>query len=52
VFKDGFTTKAEGHGYGLLSVKSVMDEYHGCIEVKNGAAGGAEFKLFFPIEMK
>ena len=51
IFKEGFTTKAQGHGYGLLSVKSVVDEYKGRIEVRNCEKGGAEFKLYFPLEI-
>ncbi len=50
VFKEGFTTKVHGHGIGLLSVQSFVDEYKGWIEVKNGDHCGAEITVFFTIE--
>jgi signal transduction histidine kinase len=49
-FKEGFTTKEHGHGYGLLLVQSVVLEHKGWIEVKNGETCGAEFKLLFPMD--
>ncbi|MCX6136389.1 MAG: response regulator [Ignavibacteriales bacterium] len=50
MFKEEFTTKAHGHGYGLLAVKAVVEECNGWIVVENGENGGAEFKLYFPLE--
>jgi sensor histidine kinase regulating citrate/malate metabolism len=49
VFKEGFTTKLQGHGYGLLAVKEAIDKNEGDIEVKNRPNGGAQFLIRFPL---
>ena len=49
LFETGFSTKqAFDRGYGLASVKDIVDELHGGIEVYNQNEGGAVFSVFIP----
>lgn len=49
LFETGFSTKqAFDRGYGLASVKEVVDELNGGIEVYNQDDGGAVFSIFIP----
>ncbi len=45
LFEPLYTTKAEGLGLGLLSVKSAVKLHHGQIEVTNSPLGGACFRV-------
>lgn len=51
VFEPFFTTKAvgEGTGLGLWISFSIIEDYGGKIHAGNGAAGGAEFHVTFPV---
>ncbi len=50
IFNYGFTTKKNGHGYGLHSCANYMIEMGGEINVKSEGQGkGATFELVFPI---
>ncbi|ASN04652.1 ATP-binding protein [Virgibacillus necropolis] len=49
IFETGFSTKqAFDRGYGLASVKDIVEELHGGIEVSNQNDGGAVFSVFIP----
>ena len=48
LFLECFTTKVNGHGYGLSIVKTIVQEHDGWIEVESVQGKGATFKLYFP----
>ena len=48
VFRQHFTTKKTGHGFGLLAVKRVVKAHGGRISVSKGPDGGACFKIELP----
>ncbi len=51
VFKRGFTTKDDGHGYGLHSCKLYMTEMGGDMRVESEGEGlGATFVLEWPLD--
>ena len=51
LFKKTVTTKATGTGMGLMTVKQIMDEHKGKIEIKSGRepGQGTEAIMFFPV---
>jgi signal transduction histidine kinase len=49
VFKQHFTTKERGHGFGLLAVKRVIKSHGGSVEADNNPGSGAIFTITFPI---
>ncbi len=53
IFNHGFTTKTEGHGYGLHTCANYIFEMGGKITVESDGKGkGATFTLMFPREHK
>ncbi|MDJ0835810.1 MAG: GAF domain-containing sensor histidine kinase [Acidobacteriota bacterium] len=49
LFTHGFTTKKDGHGFGLASCAQIMSEMGGSIEAKSDGPGkGSSFILSFP----
>ena len=51
VFSHGFTTKPDGHGFGLHTSANFMTEMDGTIEAESpGLGNGAAFTLSFPLE--
>jgi signal transduction histidine kinase len=49
IFKHGFTTKDDGHGFGLNFCAKAMEEMNGTIQVSSDGPGlGAKFTLTFP----
>ena len=49
LFDYGFSTKQDGHGFGMFSCLQSMEELGGSIEAfSDGPSRGAEFKLVFP----
>ncbi|MBT2218464.1 sensor histidine kinase [Virgibacillus dakarensis] len=49
IFETGFSTKGKyDRGYGLASVKEIVDELKGSIVVHNQPDGGAVFSVFIP----
>jgi signal transduction histidine kinase len=51
LFSHGFTTKKEGHGFGLVSCKAYMEEMNGQLKVESdGVNRGAHFYLVFPFK--
>jgi len=51
LFRTSVTTKATGTGMGLITVKQIMDEHKGSIELKSGReyGPGTEVMLLFPV---
>ena len=50
MFSYGFTTKEEGHGFGLNTCKKFIDEMGGEISVESDGVGkGAVFMVRFPV---
>lgn len=50
IFRHGFTTKKDGHGFGLHGAANAAKEMHGSLAVHSDGVGlGAEFTLTFPI---
>jgi signal transduction histidine kinase len=49
IFEPFFTTKAAGTGLGLAVVKRIVDDHHGTIETRRGAAGGTVFAIRLPL---
>ncbi|MBI2393330.1 MAG: sensor histidine kinase [Deltaproteobacteria bacterium] len=43
-----FTTKSEGTGLGLLSVRACAEEHGGRVEVDRSKLGGARFTVSLP----
>ncbi len=54
LFRTSVTTKATGTGMGLITVKQIMDEHKGSIEIKSGKeyGPGTEVVLLFPVRWK
>jgi signal transduction histidine kinase len=51
IFSHGFTTKKNGHGFGLVSCKAYMEEMNGELIVESdGINRGASFSLVFPLK--
>jgi signal transduction histidine kinase len=50
VFKQHFTTKEQGHGFGLLAVKRVIKCHAGKVMAENNPDSGAKFSIIFPIK--
>jgi signal transduction histidine kinase len=48
IFKPNFTTKINGSGLGLYTVKSIIDKIHGHINVKSIKGLGTEFEIYLP----
>ncbi|MCD6161775.1 MAG: cyclic nucleotide-binding domain-containing protein [candidate division Zixibacteria bacterium] len=49
VFRQHFTTKERGHGFGLLAVKRVVKNHAGKVWAENNPEGGAIFYIQLPI---
>jgi len=48
-FNSRFTTKSEGHGFGLIVCSKVVSNHGGRIKVDRGPEGGTIFKIKFPV---
>ena len=49
IFNPFFTSKKEGVGLGLSIVAKIMDDHGGSIRLDRDFAGGARFRVFFPL---
>lgn len=53
IFGHGFTTKPDGHGFGLYSCKTYMREMGGQIHAESSGRGsGSRFSLIFPSHLE
>ncbi len=52
VFRQHFTTKKTGHGFGLLAVKRAIKSHGGKISASPGPEGGASFMIELPRRLK
>jgi PAS domain S-box-containing protein len=52
VFRQHFTTKKTGHGFGLLAVKRAIKSHGGRISAAPGPDGGASFTIELPRRLK
>ena len=50
VFEPSFTTKPEGHGFGLSTCYRIIQNHGGRIIAENGPRAGARFTVTVPIE--
>ena len=51
VFRQHFTSKKRGHGFGLLAVKRIIKSHGGKISAAPGPEGGASFSIELPRRM-
>lgn len=50
IFRQGYTTKWHGHGFGLHYAANVMSELGGSLKVESRGKGrGATFSMYFPV---
>jgi signal transduction histidine kinase len=49
LFELFYTTKARGTGFGLASVKKIVDRHGGLVEAGNRPEGGALFRIVLPV---
>lgn len=50
LFEPGFTTKANGHGYGMFIAKSIVRGHGGAIEVRTAPGKGTAVRVLLPAE--
>jgi signal transduction histidine kinase len=50
IFNPFFTTKKDGNGLGLLSLKIFLDQHNGTVDIRKSELGGACFSISFPRE--
>jgi signal transduction histidine kinase len=50
LFNINLTTKPEGHGYGLMICKKIIENHNGKIEVISEVGNGTEFIILIPVE--
>ena len=48
IFDPYFTTKAEGHGFGLSSSYTIIKRHNGCITVESEQGRGSVFHVYLP----
>ncbi len=49
IFEPFFTTKSTGTGMGLATVKNIVHQIKGSIDVESPLQGGTTFRVFFPV---
>lgn len=49
LFKQKFTTKVNGHGFGLLVCKRIVDSHRGNLKVESTPGIGTTFRIEFPM---
>jgi len=50
VFEPFYSHRPGGVGLGLAIVQRIVEEHHGSVSVGNGPEGGAEVRVFLPVE--
>lgn len=48
IFDPGFTTKADGHGFGLATCLRIMEAHGGRLQIEDRTGGGARFIASWP----
>ena len=48
IFEPGFSTKKDGNGIGLSTVKEIVEEHRGTIKVDSTAGKGTTFSIDIP----
>lgn len=48
LFTKRFTTKERGHGIGLITIKKIVEQHRGTVEVESTPGVGARFIISFP----
>ncbi len=51
-FNTRFTTKKDGHGFGLLVCRRIIDSHNGSLDVKSESGKGTTIIMTFPISQK
>ncbi|MBD3317248.1 MAG: response regulator [Chitinivibrionales bacterium] len=49
IFKEGYSTRETGSGIGLFTVKRIVEEHGGRLEVESSPGEGTCFQLLFPL---
>lgn len=49
LFKSRFTTKSEGHGYGLIACSKIIKDHQAQVTIKSTPGKGTTFEIRFPI---
>lgn len=52
IFEPLFSTKTFGVGLGLPTVKQIMEQHGGGVEISKRRGGGAKFALWLPLGME
>jgi len=52
VFEPGFTTRKEGHGFGLSTTHRIVANHQGTISVEDAPIGGALFRILLPLQLQ
>jgi signal transduction histidine kinase len=50
IFQPFFSTKADGHGFGLSTVLGTVRGHAGALEVESALGRGTTFRIWFPCE--
>ncbi|NLW31324.1 MAG: hypothetical protein GXY77_07705 [Fibrobacter sp.] len=48
IFDPFFTTKTNGHGIGLATCYSIINQHNGCIDVQSREGKGTTFTIYLP----
>jgi signal transduction histidine kinase len=50
IFQPFFSTKTDGHGFGLSTVLGTVRGHGGALEVESALGRGTTFRVWFPCE--
>jgi signal transduction histidine kinase len=49
LFTSQFTTKQDGHGYGLVTCAKIIENHNATVDVDSAVGGGTTFNIRFPV---
>jgi len=49
-FREKFTTKKTGHGFGLVVCKRIIDNHEGRLEIESTPSEGTQITIWFPLQ--